>query len=77
MSERPVSGERYVSPTPVRYGPRWHWMTVAEVSWSRFGLGLEFSFCNWSPPEISLYLTVGPVLLGFGIEENFEWRYGP
>jgi hypothetical protein len=62
---------------PERYGKRWHWLWVGEVVWKRWGLGVEVSLGYWFPPELSVYLHVGPVLLGFGLEENFEWRYGP
>jgi hypothetical protein len=54
---------------------RWHPLFVAEVGWDRWGLGIEVSFCHWIPPEISVYLIVGPILLGVGIEENWEWKY--
>lgn len=57
--------------------PRWIPLRVAEVSWDRWGLGIEFSFSHWVPPEFSVYLTIGPVLLGIGVEENWEWSYPP
>lgn len=52
---------------------RWHLLTVAEFQWDRWGAGVECSFCHWVPPEISVYLYIGPVLLGIGVEE--EWDY--
>jgi len=56
-------------------GPRWRSICGAEVVWDRWGFGVEFSFMHWAPPEISMYIHVGPLLIGLGVEERFEWRY--
>lgn len=68
---------RNTHPLPGEEGkvPRWTFLRVAEVNWNRVGLGVEFSFGEWWPIEYSVYLLVGPVLLGVGIEEDMEWRY--
>jgi hypothetical protein len=53
---------------------KWTWMGGVESSWSRIGLGVEFSFLHWHPPEWSMHLHVGPVLISLGWEESWEWR---
>lgn len=47
---------------------RWHWIGGVELAWNRWGLGLEVSVMYWTPPELSAYLHLGPVLLGIGWE---------
>lgn len=51
------------------YCTGWHWMNVAEVVWGRWGLGVEFSLGDWMPREWSVYIHVGPLLLGIGREQ--------
>lgn len=63
--------------TPVVQAPpprKWVWMGGVESSWSRIGLGVEFSFLHWTPPEWSVHVHLGPVLISIGWEENWAWR---
>ncbi len=56
----------------MKYCTGWHWMADAEVVWTRWGLGVEFSFGHWMPREWSAYLHIGPVLLWAGCEKCHE-----
>ena len=50
---------------------KWRWTGGGEVNWRCVGLGAEVSFGDWLPPEWSIHLHIGPVLLWAGIEEDY------
>lgn len=53
--------------------PRWEFICGFNLDWLRWGLGVEFSFGDWVPPEIALYLHFGPVGWRIGVEQSNAW----
>ena len=51
---------------------RWRWLFVWEWNLRHIGLGIEFALDYWFPREWSVYLQLGPLLVGGGRERDME-----
>lgn len=51
-------------------------MADAEIVWTRWGIGVEFSFGHWIPREWSAYLHIGPLLAWAGREKCPDYTTG-
>lgn len=43
-----------------------------EIVWHRWGLGVELSLGHWVPREWSVTVILGPLLMWWGYEEDYD-----
>ena len=48
----------------------WRWYYGVDVTWKRWGMGVEVALGYWVPREWSVNGVIGPLMLWFGVEED-------